>query len=166
MNARFLKLFVLALLPAMTAGPIYASSASPTCYSDVNSFMEKNYGPDFRDDENLKLKPVVYGKFKFYLFQDFTSGTNHSFVLLRKNIKKEICVVLSTPTTAQLELTKTDGAGVPLEFRTVDQASPGFPENEVFYRLTGASDYIASLCNTLTWKGNIVIRKKVVCSAR
>lgn len=137
MIARFLKLFLIAFLYLLSIGPVNAEQRRLTCFPDVEAFMVGRYGTNFRDDENLQLTERVFGKIKFSMFEDMTSGTNHSHVLLRPNDRNEMCVVLRTEPAAQLDLVKVNHAGIPEEFKTIDQAPPGLPQNEIFYRLSG-----------------------------
>jgi hypothetical protein len=85
--------------------------------------------------------------------------------LLRANAQKEMCVVLTTPPAVQLDLVKVNAAGVPQEFKSTDQAPPGMPVNEIFYRLAGNMHYTTAVCNHLTWHGQRFVRKRVVCGA-
>jgi len=127
--------------------------------------MIATYGPAFHDDENLVTQEQIFGKIKFTLVLDLTSGTNVSHTLLRANARKELCVVLTTPPAAQLELVKVNAAGVPEEFKSVDQAPPGMPVNEIFYRLAGNMRYTTAMCSHLTWNGRKFVRKRVACDA-
>jgi len=125
--------------------------------------MVATYGPAFRDDENLLAQQKIFGKITFTLVLDLTSGTNVSQALFRANARKEMCLVLTTPPAVQLELVKVNAAGVPEEFKSVDQAPPGMPQNEIIYRRSGNMRYTAAVCHHLNWKGERVTRKRVAC---
>lgn len=165
MITRFLTLSLFALPCVLSASHVHAEQRRPTCFPDMKAFMVDRYGTNFRDDENLHVTEPIFGKIKFSMFEDMTSGTNHSHVLLRSNNRNEICIVLRTAPAAQLDLVKVNHAGVPEEFRTIDQAPPGFPQNEIFYRLTSGGHYTAVVCNELLWKGKLLVRKGVACPA-
>jgi len=127
--------------------------------------MVATYGPAFHDDENLVVQEKMFGKIRFTLVRDLTSGTNVSHNLLRADARNDMCVVLTTPPAVQLELVKVDAAGVPEEFRSVDQGAPGMPVNEIFYRLAGTMHYATAVCNHLTWNGRRFARRRTACGA-
>jgi hypothetical protein len=161
----YLKSIRSALLGVLIAMPTYASADVVTCFPDVEAYMVAQFGPAFRDDENLVVQDKVFGKTRFSLVMDRTSGTNVSHALLRANARKEMCVVLTTPPTVELTLVSVDAAGVPVEFKSVDQAPPGMPANEIFYRRTRGTQYAIVLCNHLTWNGQRQNRKRAACGA-
>jgi len=154
-----------ALLGMLIAVPAYASADAPACFPNVEAYMVARFGPAYRDDENLVVQDKVFGKTRFSLVMDVTSGTNASHTLLRANTQKEMCVVLMTPPTVELQLVSVDAAGVPMEFKSVDQAPPGMPANDILYRRTDAMQYAMAVCHHLTWKGQRQSRKRVACSA-
>lgn len=128
--------------------------------------MESTFGPNFHDDENIILTETRFGKINFSKVEDVTSGANHSIGLLREDATNQVCVVLVTPPTSQIELVKVSAAGIPTEFKTLDQAPPGLPGNEIFYRLTADKmSYVTAKCNHVTWNGSRMIRKEIACEA-
>lgn len=137
-----LQLSCLPLLSALaTAGQPAPTSA---CFADATAYMMASFGAAYRDDENLRVSEKVFGKTSFTLVEDMSSGTNHARVLLRPDAARRLCVVLATPPVAQLDAVKVDAAGVPLEFRAVEQAPPGSKGRVIVYRLTGAMGYVIS----------------------
>lgn len=171
MIAKYPSLTVSSLLAAIAictgsaCAVVPAQAPAPACFADANAYMVATFGENYRDDENLHLTEKTYGKTKFSLAEDATSGTNHSRVLLRELQPKKVCVVLITPPVAQLDVGKVNTAGVPEEFKASDQAAPGLPENEIIYRLTPQMGYIASACSTVTYKGTLATKKTIKCVA-
>jgi hypothetical protein len=171
MIAKYPSFTVSSLLAAvvMCAGSacavVPAQAPAPTCFSDANAYMVATFGDNYRDDENLKLTEKTYGTTKFSLAEDATSGTNHARVLLRELQPKKVCVVLSTPPVAQLDVSKVNTSGVPEEFTATDQAPPGLPENEITYRITPQMNYVAAACSTVTHKGKVATKKMIKCAA-
>lgn len=143
-----------------------AFAQAPPCFASVSDFMTAEYGGQFRDDENLRIKETVFGKTSFTIVQDLTSGTNHSRVLLRTNAGSKICVVLRTPPVAQFEMVKADDDGVPQEFRTTDQAPPGMASMEILYRRINATDYAPAVCSSVMWRGKRSVKTQTKCETQ
>lgn len=163
MTAKYLRLIFSSILVMSAATEVHASSSLTNCFPNMEEFMVARYGADFREDDNLIITEAIFGKTKFTVFEDVTSGTNRSIVLLRTNSRKEMCVVLRTSPTADIQMVKVNAVGVPVEFKSVDQAPPGMPANEIFYRLTGNMNYFPVICNHLTWEGKRRVKKRVSC---
>jgi hypothetical protein len=164
MIAKFLDSKLVPMLFLVSAVPCQANGTEPACYPDSNAYMVATYGTEFHEDENLRVSKKTFGKTRFSLVEDLTSGTNHSRVLLRSTGEKKVCVVLATPPVAQLEVVKVDSGGVPQEFKAVDQAPPGMAGTEIRYRLAGDMTYQAT-CTSVIWRGNKAIRKPIACVA-
>jgi len=164
MIARFLDSKLFPMLCLVAAVPYQAHATEPACYPDSDAYMVATYGKEFLDDENLRVSKTTFGKVKFSLVEDLTSGTNYSRVLLRAIGEKKVCVVLATPPVAQLEVIKVNSTGVPEEFRAADQAPPGMASTEIKYRLAADMTYRAT-CTSVKWRGKTAIRKPVACVA-
>lgn len=166
MNGRFLDSAGPALLLLLAAAPGAARGAAPPCYADVDAYMVATYGEPFHADDNLHVSGKTYGKTRFSLVEDVTSGSNHARVLLRARGNKEVCVVLATPPVVQLDVVKLDAAGIPVEFRAANQAPPGSAGTEISYRLAGDMFYVAAACTSVTWQGRRATRKAVACATQ
>lgn len=149
----------------MAVLPCRADAQAPACFSDLNAYMVATYGAEFKDDDNLRMTERIFGKTRFSIVEDRTSGTNYARVLLRARSSKNVCVVLQTPPVAQLDVVKVNAAGVPEEFTTADQAPPGMPGTEMRYRLTSDRTYRVVACTAVKWQGKQVIRKQIACAA-
>ena len=115
----------------------------------MEAYASKSYGAEFRDDENIVLSKKKFGKAMFDVVEDRTSGTNHPRSLLSKRAGG-YCVVLTTPAVAQLAPITTNDSGVPLKFRSSDQAPPGMPQHEITYTVAdGATWPDPGLCGEL-----------------
>jgi hypothetical protein len=153
------------MLVLMALVPCTADALAPTCFSDPNAYMVATYGAEFKDDDNLRVTERMFGKIRFTLVEDRTSGTNHSRVLLRASSDEQMCVVLETPPVAQLDVVKVNAAGVPEEFNAAEQAPPGMPGTEICYRLASDTTYRAVTCTAVKWQGKKVIRTPISCAA-
>lgn len=165
MIAKYLESTLLPILCFVAAVPCHANAMTSACFSDPEAYMVATYGAEFKDDENLRLTEKTFGKTRFSLVEDLTSETNHSRVLLREAGSQKVCVVLTTPPVAQLDVVKVNAAGVPEEFKAVEQAPPGKAGTEISYRLTGDMTYRAA-CTSVKWQGHRVIRKPAACAAQ
>jgi hypothetical protein len=154
-------LFCLAL--ASIQNVAYAAAAD--CFPSVEAYASKRYGAEFRNDENIVLSKKKFGKAVFDIVEDKTSGTNHPRSLLSKRAGG-YCVVLTTPAVAQLETIATDDSGVPLKFRSTDQAQPGLPQHEITYTFHPASSvYEPGDCREISYVGNKKNVKPVQCKS-
>jgi hypothetical protein len=151
------------LLAAITLLHGSAMAARPACYANMAAFMSSNFGATYREDDNLVVEEKQYGGQRFAVVADKTSGTNYSRVLLRNDRKDHVCVVLKTPAVAQLNVTKSDRNGVPLEFVAADQAPPGVPGIEITYSLNASNLYAPSSCKQVAYKGKKGLKKAVPC---
>jgi hypothetical protein len=142
-----------------------ALASQPPCYPDIPSYMAATFGPAYQEDENLIIKERQYGKQTFTMVADMTPGTNIVRTLFRHNDKDGYCMVLKTLPMAQLKVTKTDKAGVPLEFLTSDQAPGTEPGNEIIYTLAKSKVYTPTSCKKVSYKGAKPVKKDVPCSA-
>lgn len=149
----------------MTVEPCRADAMAPICFSDPDAYMVATYGAQFKDDDNLRVTEKIFGKIRFTLVEDRTSGTNHSRILLRASSNKKVCVVLETPPVAQLDVVEVNAAGVPEEFKAAEQAPPGMPGTEINYRLASDTTYRAVTCTAVKWHRKKVIRTPISCAA-
>lgn len=156
------KLAIPALFCAVIA-PANAAAPQPSCFANVEAYMVATYGAAFRDDDQLVVSEKIYGKTRFTLVRDLTSGTNVAHVLLRPAPNRQVCVVLRTPPVAQLDVIAVDAAGVPEAFRTSEQASGENATTEIIFRRTQKNDYAPAVCNNVTWRNNRWAKKPIAC---
>ena len=166
MNVRFPKMnirLLFCLAPLSIQSVAYAAAAD--CFPSVEAYASKSYGAEFRDDENIVLSKKKFGKAMFDVVEDKTSGTNHPRSLLSKRAGG-YCVVLTTLAVAQLAPIATNDSGVPLKFRSSDQAPPGLPQHEITYTLDPTSSvYEPGDCREISYVGKKKNAKPVECKS-
>ncbi|CAE6770429.1 MULTISPECIES: hypothetical protein [Paraburkholderia] len=104
------------------------------CYTSVAEGMSDVYGPDYSSDDNIGARHVSYGVDEMIVSVDRTSGTNASQTIFEKRANGNWCVVLTSPPVSNLAPIMQDGiSSRPLQWVTLTQASPGYPETKIIY---------------------------------
>jgi hypothetical protein len=99
----------------------------------------------------------------FTVVEDITSGTNHSFTLIKQFFQKS-CVVLVTTPTVSLEAQSYDKSGFLIELLSVDQAVPGSATHEISYIFNSQQKiYTAASCRELRYQGAQLYVRPVDC---
>ena len=141
-----------------------AFGADGQCFSSIEAFMVNSFGEHYLNDENLFLIDKKYGKQKFKVSEDRTSGTNYSRSLLIERKDKGVCLLLSTPPIAQLNAFSFNRRGFPVQFISNDQAPPGLPEHEITYLFDPVNfKYVPITCKEVMNNGKKRTKKEVTC---
>jgi hypothetical protein len=153
--------FLIALLLLLFS---QAQASEKTCFSSVQGYLLSVYGDGYSNDENLTTSKKNFGNQVFSVVEDLTSGTNHSFALI-KEYPKQVCVLLVTGPVVSLVASSYDKSGFPVSLTSVDQASPGEPSHEISYAFDPRQQkYIVSTCREIRYHGNRSYATQTDCS--
>ena len=123
------------------------------CFSRLKDYLIRHYGETFSEDENVIASKKTYGNQIFTAVEDLTSGTNHSFTLM-KQFPQKICVVLTTTPAVSLDALAYDKSGFPTELVSVDQAAPSAAAHEISYTFDSKKNiYVTASCREIRYQG-------------
>lgn len=137
MHPKFLKACLVGALltishTATSGGEASVWNSSPVghCYSNVDEYMEKTFGKNFRDDENIKDYPFEPGnlaneKGRFVWVEDATPSVNTTRTLFRISRTERACAILYAPFSSSIRLYPRKNGWLPSQIESSDTPPPG-----------------------------------------
>jgi hypothetical protein len=141
MNLKFQQTIraIFLFLPAVPAWGQGAWSDSPVgrCYASISAYLVETYGEDYRNDENLLVRPVLSdGKSVKGLtwFIDASADVNVTRVLFVKR-NSLVCATLYVPASSVVRANFGAHGELPRTIESEDTPPPTLDANKVIYTL-------------------------------